>query len=88
MEIPLSTNFEGDFILKLVVVDDDDTMDAVAQKTASHTVGRTVQARPGGVLRVRRQGASAPFERNATVREARLVVMECIEVYYEEQGAK
>jgi len=87
MEIPLSTNFEGDFILKLVVVDEDDSMDTVAQKTASHTVGRTVQAQVGGVLRVRRHGASAPFARSTTVREAALIVMECIDVFYEEQGA-
>jgi toluene monooxygenase system protein B len=85
-QLPLATSFDGDFIVKLVVVDDDDTMDEVARKTAGHSAGRTVRARTGGVLRVRLTGASIPFEREVTPRQMGLGPMESIEVYYEEDG--
>ena len=85
-QIPLSSSFEGDFILKLVVVEDTDTMDEVARKTAGHTAGRTVRARSGGVLRVRLTGAAIPFDRDATPRGVGLSAMESIEVYYENEA--
>jgi toluene monooxygenase system protein B len=53
---PLTSNFEGDFVLQLVAVDTDNTMDEVAAAAAVHSVGRRVRARPGHILRVRRQG--------------------------------
>jgi toluene monooxygenase system protein B len=81
-EIPLATSFEGDFILKLVVVDEDDTMDQVAAKTAAHTAGRTAPANGRRVLRVRRQGSPTPLARAATVAAVKLGPMECIEVYH------
>jgi toluene monooxygenase system protein B len=83
-QLPLSSSFEGDFILKLVVVDQDDTMDRIAEKTAAHTAGRTAPARHG-VLRVRRQGDAEPFGRDETAAGAGLGPLECIEVYYEEE---
>jgi toluene monooxygenase system protein B len=83
--LPLTTNFEGDFILKLVVVDEDDTMDRIAAEIASHTADRTAPAR-SAVLRVRRQGAAGPFDRGVTARAAKLEPMECVEVYYEGGG--
>jgi toluene monooxygenase system protein B len=86
-QVPLASSFEGDFIIKLVVVEEDDTMDQVAAKTASHTAGRTVRVRPRGVLRVRLQGAAGPLRRETTVRGAGLSPMTCIEVYHEEPGA-
>ena len=51
---PLTSNFEGDFVLQLVAVDTDNTMDEVAAAAAVHSVGRRVRARPGHILRVRR----------------------------------
>jgi toluene monooxygenase system protein B len=84
-QIPLCSSFEGDFIVKLVVVEDTDTMDEVAAKTAAHTAGRTVRARPRGVLRVRVQGAEEPLDRGATVRTIGLGPMENIEVYHEDE---
>jgi toluene monooxygenase system protein B len=83
--LPLTTSFEGDFILKLVVVDEDDTMDRIAAAIASHTADRTAPAR-SAVLRVRRQGMAAPFGRSVTARAANLEPMECVEVYYDGAG--
>jgi toluene monooxygenase system protein B len=83
-QLPLASSFQGDFILKLVMVDEDDTMDLVAARTAEHSAGRTVRLLPG-VLRVRLQGEAAPYDRAATVRAVGLRALQCIEVYREEE---
>lgn len=80
---PLTSNFEEDFVLQLLAVDTDNTMDEVAAAAAHHSVGRRVAARPGHVMRVRRQGSTDPFDRTITVIEAGLLPMECIEVVWE-----
>lgn len=41
---PITGRFVGDFVPHLVAVDTDDTMDAVAEKVAAHSVGRRVAA--------------------------------------------
>jgi hypothetical protein len=43
---PLTSNFEGDFVLQLVAVDTDNTMDEVAAAAAVHSVGRRVGPAP------------------------------------------
>jgi toluene monooxygenase system protein B len=80
---PLVSNFEGDFVLQLVPVDDGDTMDVVAEKAAAHSVGRRVKAQPGRAMRVRLQGAAEPFSPSVTVAQAGLAPMDCVEVYFE-----
>lgn len=79
---PLTSNFQEDFVLQLVAVDTENSMDEVAAAAAVHSVGRRVKPRPG-VLRVRRQGASEPFARELKVGEAGLRPMECVEIYWE-----
>lgn len=81
---PLTSNFEEDFVLQLLAVDTDHTMDEVAAAAAHHSVGRRVKPRPGHVMRVRRQGSDEPFPRTMTVIEAGLAPMECIEVVWEQ----
>lgn len=80
---PLTSNFEEDFVLQLLPVDTDHTMDEVAAAAAHHSVGRRVADRPGHVMRVRRQGSTEPFPRTMTVVESGLAPMECIEVVWE-----
>ena len=80
---PLTSNFEGDFVLQLVAVDTDNTMDEVASAAAHHSVNRRVADRPGHGLRVRRQGVKEPFPRTLKVGESGLHPMECIEVIWE-----
>lgn len=80
---PLVSNFEGDFVLQLIPVDDTDTMDAVAEKAAAHSVGRRVKAQPGRPMRVRLQGATDSFPPSVTVSQAGLAPMDCVEVYFE-----
>ena len=80
---PLTSNFEEDFVLQLLAVDTEHTMDEVAAAAAHHSVGRRVADRPGHVMRVRRQGSTEPLPRSMTVIESGLAPMECIEVVWE-----
>ncbi len=80
---PLSSNFEGDFVLQLVAVDSENSMDEVAAAAAVHSVGRRVRARPGSILRVRAQGAEAFFPRTLKVSESGLKPTETIEILWE-----
>lgn len=79
---PLTMNFQEDFVLQLIAVDTENSMDEVAAAAAIHSVGRRVKPRPG-VLRVRRQGANEALPRELKVAEANLRPMECIEVFWE-----
>lgn len=81
--VPLVVNFEGDFVLQLVPVESDFTMDQVADAAAHHSLNRRVKAQPDRTLRVRIQDAEGPVDRAATVEQAGFQVMETIEVYYE-----
>jgi toluene monooxygenase system protein B len=80
---PLTSNFEEDFVLQLLPVDTESTMDEVAAAAAHHSVGRRVAARPGHVMRVRRQDSDELLPRSMTVSESGLLPMECIEVVWE-----
>ncbi len=80
---PLTSNFEEDFVLQLLAVDTEHTMDEVAAAAAYHSVGRRVADRPGQVLRVRRQGSAEALPRGTTVAEAGFRPMECIEIVWE-----
>lgn len=80
---PLISNFEEDFVLQVVPVDSESTMDEVAAAAAYHSVGRRVRARPGHVMRVRPQGSTDVLPRDAKLSETGLKPMQCIEVIWE-----
>ncbi|MDR3369158.1 toluene-4-monooxygenase system B family protein [Rhodoferax sp.] len=80
---PLTSNFEGDFVLQLVAVDTDNTMDEVAAAAAHHSVGRRVRARPDSILRVRRQGGENFLPRSLKVADSGLKPTETIEIIWE-----
>lgn len=80
---PLTSNFEGDFVLQLVAVDSENTMDEVAAAAAVHSVGRRVRARPDCVMRIRRQGGEAFLPRTMKVSESGLKPTETIEIIWE-----
>lgn len=79
---PLSSNFEGDFVIQLVVVDDAATMDEVAAACAVHSVNRRVAPRPGKVMRVRRHSTGEVFPRDLQVKSAGLMPTETIDVIF------
>lgn len=81
--VPLAMNFDGDFVVKLLPVDSDDTMDDVAAAGAAHAVGIHVPEQSGRTIRVRKQDADAPFPRDTTVADSGLGPTECVVLYYE-----
>ena len=79
---PVISNFQYDFVLQLVPVDTENTMDEVAAAAAHHSVGRRVAPRPDKVVRVRRQGAEDFFPRSARLCETDIQPMEALEFIF------
>ena len=84
---PLTSNFEGDFVLQLVPVDTESTMDEVAAAAAVHSVGRRVRARPGHILRVRRHGSTELLPRDMKVAEAGFMPTETVDIIWQAASA-
>lgn len=80
----LVCNFEGDYGLKLLTVDENSTMKQVATRAADLLAGVVVpQITDRSLLRVRVQGQDKPLASNITVAEAGLIELETIEIYKE-----
>ncbi|MDR3506150.1 MAG: toluene-4-monooxygenase system B family protein [Acidocella sp.] len=79
---PVISNFQYDFVLQLVPVDTDNTMDEVAAAAAHHSVGRRVAPQPDKVIRVRRQGDTEFFPRTAKLCETPIKPMETLEFIF------
>ena len=80
---PLTSTFEGDFVLQLVPVDTEHTMADVAAAAAVHSVGRRVRDRPGHILRVRRPGSDEFLPRDMKVSEAGFMPTETVEIIWQ-----
>lgn len=81
---PLVCNFQGDYGMKLLMVDTSDTMDAVVEKAKSALVGVVVRApKPGSVLRVSRHGHPEHLPRTLKVSDAGFMQMEAIDIAVE-----
>lgn len=81
---PISSHFHGDFVLKLVPVDTENTMDEAAAAAAEFSVGIHVVDQPGKVIRARKQGASEPFPRHMTIADSGLEPTDTVEFYFSE----
>ena len=79
---PLISNFQYDFVLQLLPVDTENTMDEVAAAAAYHSVGRRVAPRPDKVIRVRRQGAEDFFPRSTKLCDTDIQPMESLEFIF------
>lgn len=79
---PISSAFEGDFCLKLVPVDTELTMDEVCAAAAYHSVNRTVAARPGHIVRVRKQGETTFLPRDLKLGDAGLQPLQCLQFLF------
>lgn len=79
---PVISNFQHDFVLQLVPVDTENTMDEVAAAAAHHSVGRRVKPQPDKVIRVRRQGGESFFPRQAKLSETDIKPMESLEFIF------
>lgn len=80
---PVHAALEKDFLVQLIVVDLNDSMDQVAEKVAYHCINRRVKPREG-VMRVRRHQTTDLFPRDMTVAESGLKPTEVIDVVFEE----
>ncbi len=78
---PLTAVFHNDFVVLLVPVDDGDSMEAVAQKVAAHTINRRLRPR-NAPMRVKYNGKVLP--QDVTVTGAQMEPMGFVEVFYDE----
>ncbi len=79
---PIHSNFERDFVIQLVPVDTDDTMDQVAEKCAHHSINRRVRPQPDKVLRIRHHENGTLFPRSMTVAESGIRPTETLDVLF------
>lgn len=77
--MPVQAQVEGDFVLNLVPIDSDDSMDVVAGKIAHHSVNRRVAAQDKP-LRVRHNGHVLP--QDATPASAGIAPLDFVEAFY------
>lgn len=82
---PLFSNFQHDFVIQLVPVDTENTMDEVAEAAAYHSVGRRVAARPDKIMRVRKQDAEEFFPRNMKIKDSGLKPTETVEIIFSDE---
>jgi toluene monooxygenase system protein B len=81
--VPLQAAFRGDFVTLLVHVDDEDTMEVVAQKIAYHVIGRRLPLQEAP-MRVEYNGCVLPPDQ--TVAQAIMPPMSFVEVFYDASG--
>ena len=81
--VPLQAAFRGDFATLLVLVEDEDTMEVVAQKVAYHVIDRRLPPQDAP-LRVQHNGLVLLPEQ--TVAQAAIPSMSFVEVFYDASG--
>lgn len=77
--VPIQSYFHGDFVLNMVPVNDDDTMEVVGEKMAFHSVNRRVPKQDEAIS-VRFNGEVVP--KGTTVAEAGITRMDYLEAFY------
>ena len=78
--LPLQAAFQGDFVVLLVPVDDQDTMDVVAQKVAYHVIHRRLPPQDAP-MRVQYNDHVVPSDQ--TVAQAGMPPMSFVQVFYD-----
>jgi len=82
---PISANFERDFVMHLVAVDTENTMDEVAAAAAEHSLNRRVRPQPDKVLRVRRHSDGELFPRDMKLGDANLMPAETVDIIFADE---
>lgn len=78
--VPLLAAFRGDFALLLVSVDDQDTIEVIAQKVAYHVIRRRLPPRDAPI---RVQYNRRVLQSDQTVSQAGILPMSFVEVFYD-----
>jgi toluene monooxygenase system protein B len=81
--VPLQAVFRGDFATMLILVDDEDTMEVVAQKVAYHVINRRLPP-IDAPMRVRYNDLVLPPDQ--TVAQAAMQPMSFVEVFHDASG--
>ena len=77
----LVCNYEGDYGMKVLMVDSDDTMADVARIARENIASVFVpEPPPGSQLRVRRHGTDEFLSPDLTITDAGFVVMETVDI--------
>lgn len=85
-DFPLAIHLQGDYGYKVIVADDQNTIAEVIETTVDQLVGVLVAPFPDGtILRARRHDDTEPLDNNLKVADAKLIQMEALQVYVEEQ---
>ena len=83
-QFPLAVNVQGDYGYKVIVVEDENTIEEVIQVAVDQIVGVLVAPFPEGTtLRAKVQGAREPLESSLTVADAKFIQMEALQIYAE-----
>ena len=83
-QFPLAVNVQGDYGYKVIVVEDENTIEEVIQVAVDQIVGVLVAPFPeGNTLRAKVHGAQQPLENNLTVADAKFIQMEALQIYAE-----
>lgn len=83
-QFPLAVNVQGDYGYKVIVVEEDNTIEEVIQVAVDQIVGVLVAPFPDDVtLRARVHGAKQPLDNNLTVSAAGFIQMEALQIYAE-----
>ena len=83
-QFPLAVNVQGDYGYKVIVVDDENTIEEVIQLAVDQIVGVLVAPFPEGTkLRAKVHGAQEPLANSLTVSDAKFIQMEALQIYAE-----
>ena len=83
-QFPLAVNVQGDYGYKVIVVEDENTIEEVIQVAVDQIVGVLVAPFPEGTtLRAKVHGAREPLESSLTVADAKSIQMEALQIYAE-----
>jgi hypothetical protein len=84
-DFPLAINLQGDYGYKVIVVDDQNTIEEVINTCVDQIAGVFVAPFPEEtVLRARIHGADEPLDNKLKVLDANFIQMEALQVYVEE----
>ena len=83
-DFPLAINLQGDYGYKVVIVDDENTIEDVINTSVEQIVGVLVAPFPSGtVLRARIHANETALDNNLKIKDANFIKMEALQIYVE-----
>ena len=83
-DFPLAVNVQGDYGYKVIVPDDENTIEEVIATAVEQIVSVLVAPFPEGtVLRARVHGSEQPLENSLKIKDANFIQMEALQIYVE-----